>query len=130
MSTVPIICVEDVEQTSNLLQKLFDWKSEHGGPEFDDLVDKNGRSVLWLHDFDSDHHPRFHGAESKEKGVGLSIYVLVDDIEKTYAKCQDADVEIVEALFFNENPQFREFTIKIKDGYQFTACEQGPYLKI
>ena len=130
MSTVPMICVDDVEATSKLLQKLFGWKSEHGGSEFDDLADKKGRSVLWLHDMDSNHHARFKDADKKTKGIGLSVYVLVDDIEKTYSRCQKADVEVVEELFRNENAQFREFTIKIKDGYQFTACEKGPWLKI
>jgi hypothetical protein len=80
MSSVPIICVQDVEKTSKLLQNLFNWKSNHGGPEFDDLADKKGRSVLWLHDFDSDHHPRFKGAGKKAMGIGVSIYVLVDDL--------------------------------------------------
>jgi hypothetical protein len=130
MSTVPIICVQDVEKTSKLLQNLFNWKSNHGGPEFDDLADKSGRSVLWLHDFDSDHHPRFKGAGKKPMGIGASIYVLVDDLDAAYKRCQKADVSIVEELAMNENAQFREFTLKIKDGHQFTACEQGPYLNI
>ena len=134
MSTVSMICVEDVEKTSELLQHLFNWTSVHGGKEFDDLVDKNNRSVLWLHDFDSDDHGRFRGAKNSERGVGSTIYVLVDDVEKTYSKCQvstktDA-IEMVEELFLNTNAKFREFTIKIKDGYQFTACERGPYLKV
>lgn len=36
----------------------------------------------------------------------------------------------VEDLFFNKNAQFQEFTFKIKEGYQFTACERGPYMSI
>ncbi len=133
MSTVSMICVADVEATSELLQSLFNWTSAHGGKEFDDLVDKNGRSVLWLHDFDSDDHGRFRGAENKERGVGSSIYVLVDDIDETHLKCTnapDSSLVFIEALHLNANAKFREFTIKISDGYQFTACEKGPYLNI
>ncbi len=132
MSTVSIIAVEDVEATSLVLQELFDWKSSHGGPEFDDLVDKNNRSVLWLHSFEADDHKRFRGAKNKERGVGSSLYVLVEDIEATYVKAQSKleSISIVEELFLNTNAQFQEFTFKLKDGYQFTACEKGPYLKI
>lgn len=130
MSTVPIICVESVEKTSELLQELFDWKSEHGGSHFDDLVDDKHRSVLWLHDFDSDHHSRFDGVGSKPLGVGFSVYVLVKDIEKTYERAKVLEQEIIEELHMNENAKFREFTLKIREGYQFTACEKSEWLKI
>jgi hypothetical protein len=119
-----------VEQTSSVLQKLFDWKSEHDGNQFDDLVDGKGRSVLWLHDLYSDHHPRFAGAAQGPRGIGLSIYVLVKDIEETYARANELYLDVVEPLHFNENARFREFTFKIDDGYQFTACEKSEWLKI
>lgn len=112
------------------MQYIFDWKSAHGGNEFDDLIDKKGRSVLWLHDFDYEDHPRFRGADVKDKGVGLSIYALVENLDQVYKRCQEHELEIIEELHLNPNAKFREFTFKLKEGYQFSACEKGPYLNI
>lgn len=122
--------MKNVEETSKTLQNLFDWTSEHGGSHFDDLVDRKGRSVLWLHDFNSDHHPRFKEVELKARGIGVSIYVLVKNIDETSAKSQKLDLKIVEELHMNENARFREFTLQIEDGYFFTVCEKSDWLKI
>ena len=130
MSTVPIICVEDVEKTSKLLQKIFSWESQHGGSHFDNLVDHEGKSALWLHDLDVHEHARFKGVKQKSRGVGVSIYVLVSDLEKVYKSCKRSKLEIVEELFFNENAQFREFTIKIKEGYCFTVFERSSWVNL
>jgi len=130
LSTVPIICVKDVEKTSKLLQLLFGWKSEHGGPHFDDLVDEQQRSVLWLHDSNVHQHPRFAAVGQAPLGVGVSIYVKVKDIEWTFEQAKKLGQTIVEPLHFNENAQFREFTIKLADGYHFTVCEKNEWLKI
>lgn len=130
MSTVPMICVKDVEKTSKLLQSLFSWKSSHGGKEFDDLVDDEDRSVLWLHHLSSHDHPRFKDVEQKSKGVGLAIYVVVPDIDKVYSSTKQRKLKVVEELATNQNAGFREFTLQITDGYMFSVCEKSQWFKI
>ncbi|MCO4754486.1 MAG: hypothetical protein KC478_08380 [Bacteriovoracaceae bacterium] len=124
MSTIPIITVRDVEQTSTMLQQLFNWKSEHGGAEFDALIDSKGNSTLWLHHLDTQEHPRFKGSESSSKGLGWSLYVSVQDLDKVYKKAKKFNCEIIEEPFLNENAGFREFTLKIADGYQFSVYQK------
>jgi hypothetical protein len=124
-----MICVADVEATSRLLQKLLGWKSEHGGAEFDTLVDDSGRAVLWLHDLDEHHHPRFAGVRRGTKGRGVDIYVQVKDLAAVLARVKRAKLEIVEAMRHNPNARFNEFTFLLPDGYLFTCCDLGPWVK-
>ena len=120
---VGIIAVRDVIKTSKLLTKLFNWKSLHGGEEFDILMNQDNIPTLLLHDFDAHEHKRFKGINRKSIGTGHSLYVFVDDLTKTYQAVKRRKLEIVEPLFLNENSRAREFTFKLQEGYQFSVCE-------
>ncbi len=84
--SVGIVAVQDVVETSKLLAGLFNWKSAHGGPEFDILVNGKNIPTLLLHDFDEHEHARFKGIKSKSKGIGQSLYVFVTNIDEVYEK--------------------------------------------
>ncbi len=124
---VTIIAVRDVSKTSKLFSTLFNWKSTHGGNEFDILVDENNIPSLLIHDFNTDEHRRFKGL-NRRLGVGLSIYVFVDDIDSIYKKVKRKKLEIIEPLLLNDNSQAREFTFKISEGYQFSVCDSSHWL--
>lgn len=130
MTSVAIICVADVKKTSTLLQKLFQWERTHGGKEFEDLVDRKGKSALWLHSLDSQHHLRFRRAKKGPRGIRIAIYCVVDDIDKTYKTVRRYKLEIIEEIFYNENADFHEFTFQLKEGYFFTVCEKSNWTNI
>ena len=124
---VNIIAVRSVVKTSKLLSQLFNWKSSHGGDEFDILLSDQNIPSLLLHDFNAHEHERFKGLNRK-LGVGQSIYVFVDDIKTVYAKVKIKKLEVVEVLFLNENSGANEFTFKLNEGYQFSVCDKNEWL--
>ena len=126
--SVGIIAVRDVIKTSKILTKLLDWKSVHGGSEFDILINKQNIPALMLHDFDAHEHERFKGIKRKSKGIGQSFYVFVEDIKKAYQMAKRRKLDIVEALFLNQNSGVREFTFCLEEGYQFSVCESDEWL--
>ena len=126
--SVGIIAVRDVVKVSKLMTKLFDWKSVHGGKEFDILMNQDSIPTLLLHEFEAHDHNRFKGIKRKTIGAGQSIYVFVDDLKKTYQMVKRRKLEIVEPLFFNQNSQASEFTFKLDEGYQFSVCDTDNWL--
>jgi hypothetical protein len=50
----PLICATDVEMSSRWYQELLGVRSDHGGPNYERLVD-GGQLVMQLHSFDVEH---------------------------------------------------------------------------
>ena len=124
MASLPIVCVEKVSMTSQLLCELFGWKSTHGGEEFDELIDSSGTRMLWLHQLEAHEHPRFKDNHLGELGRGCAFYVFVSEVEDVHRQVQErSDLEIVEGLAKNPNAGFREFTFREHNGYHFTVAE-------
>ncbi len=125
MATAPIlmIAVKDVQSTSKLFSELFDWKSAHGGSEFDILIDEKNTPSLLLHERLAHDHHRFEGVLEKPLGVGQTLYVFLTSIDEVYGKVQSKNLKIIEPLFLNQNSGAREFTFKIDEGHQFSVCE-------
>lgn len=128
IGSVGIIAVQNVVKTSKLLVSLFGWKSVHGGSEFDILMSEKNVPTLLLHKFNEHEHDRFKGVEKKSKGVGLSFYVFVRDLDEVYNKIKHLKLKIVEPIFLNENSRTREFTFQIEEGYQFSVCGSDKWL--
>ena len=126
--SVGMIAVQNVVRTSKLLVSLFGWKSVHGGSEFDILMSEKNVPTLLLHDFNEHEHDRFKDVKRKSKGVGLSFYVFVRDLNEVYNKVNRLKLKIVEPMFLNENSKIREFTFQIEEGYQFSVCESDNWL--
>ena len=72
MGVVPIFCVKKVSETSRFLSKLFEWRSTHGGDEFDELISAEGERMLWLHDLDAHEHARFKENSKGNLGRGFA----------------------------------------------------------
>jgi len=120
---VGIIAVKDVVKTSKLLVGLFDWKSMHGGSEFDILMNKKNVPTLMLHEFSAHEHQRFKGIKNKSRGIGQSTYIFAENIDEIYKKVRSQKLRLIEPIFLNENSRAREFTFQIVEGYQFSVCE-------
>ena len=100
----------------------------HGGREFDILMDQKNIPMLMLHELTTHEHKRFAVIKRKMRGVGQATYVFSKDFDRIYRKIRRRNLEIVEPVFLNENSGSREFTFKLKDGYQFTVCDKDGWL--
>ena len=117
-----MLVVEDVPATSTWLQRVFGWRSAHGGTEFEILADATGTVLMWLHVREAGHeHPHTSTADMATVGRGITFYVQVDDIEAVRGRAGEAGCKIVEELHHNPLAGHREFTVSGPHGYCFAA---------
>ena len=112
MNCLTMLGVSDVEKSSQWFQDLFGWKSNHGGPHFESLVDQENNEKLLLHHLDK---------QSNLLGNGVTIYVDVGDLKSFFSKAKELGAQIVAEPHFNELSHINECTIRDKHGYLFTA---------
>jgi len=119
----PLIAVHDVEAASLWYQRLLGCRSDHGGPEYERLVDANGTLVMQLHDWDVDHH---HGGigdpSARPYGNGVLLWFEVDDFDAAVDRSKQLDAEVVMAPHRNPpegpgGPAHREIWLRDGDGY-------------
>jgi hypothetical protein len=95
MNAQPLVCVKDVEASSRWYQKLLGLKSDHGGTEYERLVDGE-KLVMQLHRWDVSHH---HGAignpELKPYGNGVLLWFEIDDFDSAMKRVVELQPEIV-----------------------------------
>lgn len=131
MRPQPLIAVSDVEASSRWYQRLLGCRSNHGGPEYEQLV-SNGQVVLQLHSFSVGHH---HGAigDSNDKpyGNGVLLWFEVEDFEAVMRRSAEMGVEIVISRHRNPpdddagGPNHWECWIRNPDGYVVVVA--SPY---
>jgi len=81
MNPQPLICVNDVEASSQWYQRLLGCQSAHGGRDYERLV-IGGKLVLQLHRWDVGHH---HGPigdpKAKPYGNGVLLWFEIHDFD-------------------------------------------------
>lgn len=121
MSTMTMLAVNDVEKSSQWLQRVFGWKSNHGGPHFEELVNSDKSPLLMLHHLDADEHPQLKNLDEGNLGIGVTVYVNVPNLNETFEKAKGAEAKILDEPHFNELAHQHEFSFKDINGYTFTA---------
>jgi catechol 2,3-dioxygenase-like lactoylglutathione lyase family enzyme len=122
MRSQPLICVNDVEVSSQWYQKLFGCKSAHGGSEYERLV-WQGNLILQLHRWeDEDHHGAIGDPYLKPYGNGVLIWFEVDDFDSVMLRVKEMNVEVVNPRHRNPpsgdgGPNHWECWIRDPDGY-------------
>src|SRR4051794_23252847 len=95
MRPQPLIAVSDVEASSRWYQDLLGCRSNHGGPDYEQLV-SGGQLILQLHSFRADHH---HGAIGNPAdmpyGNGVLLWFEVDDFDEVTKRASELRAEIV-----------------------------------
>jgi len=95
MNAQPLVCVKDVEASSRWYQKLLGLNSDHGGTEYERLVDGD-KLVMQLHRWDVRHH---HGPignpELKPYGNGVLLWFEIDDFDAAMKRVEELKPEIV-----------------------------------
>jgi catechol 2,3-dioxygenase-like lactoylglutathione lyase family enzyme len=132
----PLIAVADVEASSRFYQRLLGARSDHGGDEYERLVDARGRLVMQLHRWEVDHH---HGAigdpRRKPYGNGVLLWFEVDDFDAAVARANSLGAEVILPPHRNPpdgdgGPNHREIWLRDPDGYGVVLAspdgEAGP----
>jgi hypothetical protein len=126
----PLIAVTDVEASSLWYQRLLGCKSNHGGPTYEQLV-SNGKLILQLHSFNSDHqHGPIGNPDQRPYGNGVLLWFEVDDFEAAMQRASEMSVEQVLPKHRNPpdgngGPNHWECWIRDPDGYMVVVS--SPY---
>ena len=123
MRPQPLLAVDDVEATSRWFQHLLGARSDHGGPEYERLVDADGRLVLQLHHWEVEHH---HGSlgepDVRPLGHGVLLWFEVDDFDAAVARAAELGAEVEVGPVRNPpqgpgGPAHRELWLRDPHGY-------------
>lgn len=120
--TEPMLAVENVPFASRWYQQLLGLKSNHGGPDFDQLVDETGASVLLLHRWNDPEHPSMLSRMPGYVGHGVLIYFRVADAAAVVATAKQMRAEILQDFGHNPITHQKECQIRDPDGYYITIC--------
>ncbi|HEY1281234.1 MAG TPA: VOC family protein [Acidimicrobiales bacterium] len=123
MRPQPLIAVQDVEASSRWYQRLLGVRSDHGGREYERLVDADGTLIMQLHNWDVEHH---HGGigdpAALPYGNGVLLWFEIDDFDAAVERSRQLEAEIVLAPHRNPpegpgGPAHREIWLRDRDGY-------------
>lgn len=130
MRPQPLIAVTDVEESSRWYQRLLGCRSNHGGPNYEQLV-SGGKLILQLHSFKLEHH---HGPignpHDKPYGNGVLLWFEVDDFDAVMERAAELGAEIVRPRHRNPpegewGPNHWECWMRDPDGYMVVVA--SPY---
>jgi catechol 2,3-dioxygenase-like lactoylglutathione lyase family enzyme len=119
----PLIAADDVEATSRFYQRLLGARSDHGGREYERLVDGNGDLILQLHDWSVEHHHgRIGDPAAKPYGNGVLLWFEVSDFDAAVARAAELGAEVVLPPHRNPpegpgGPAHREIWLRDPNGY-------------
>ncbi len=123
MKNQTMICVRDVEKSSDYYCKILGAISGHGGDEYDQILSE-GKLILQLHQWALPDHHGILADQSIPLGNGVLLWFMTDDFEAAVSRAREAG-----ALFEmepHENPLARhmEFWLTDPDGYRIVIA--GP----
>lgn len=123
MRPQPLIAVADVEATSRWYQQLLGATSDHGGPEYERLVDRDGTLIMQLHSWDEPHeHGNLGDPDTRPYGNGVLLWFEVDDFDAAVERTGELGAEVVLAPHRNPpdgpgGPAHREIWLRDPNGY-------------
>lgn len=130
MRPQPLISATDVEASSRWYQRLLGLRSNHGGPNYEQLV-QDGQLILQLHSFEVEHHHGHIGdPDLKPYGNGVLLWFEVEDFEAVEQRAREMGVEFVLPRHRNPpddsgGPNHWEIWVRDPDGY--TVVVASPY---
>jgi catechol 2,3-dioxygenase-like lactoylglutathione lyase family enzyme len=116
-----MIAVRDVPASAAWYRKLLGCQNDHGGREFDRLVEGD-RVLLMLHQLEA----KEHGLPEPVPGAvgsGILIWIYVDDLSAVVQRAKVLNAPIVVEPHANPQTGWREFTVRDPDGYHVALAE-------
>jgi len=129
MRPQPLICVSNVEASSQWYQKLLGCRSAHGGSHYDQLT-HHGELVMQLHSFDVEHHHgRIGNPDDKPYGNGVLLWFEVGDFDEVMRRAAEMRVEMVLPKHRNPpdgdgGPNHWECWMRDPDGYTVVVASR------
>jgi len=117
MKPQPLIAVRDVSKSSAWYQRVLQCRSDHGGAEYDQLIDGSGNLILQLHRWDAHEHSHLGDPSKKPYGNGVLLWFEVADFRSAVTRAQEMPAEILEGPKFNPNANHLEIWLRDLDGY-------------
>ena len=127
MRPQPLICVNDVEASSQWYQRLLGCRSDHGGPNYERLM-SGDRLVLQLHRWDLGHHHGPIGDHSAgHAGNGVLLWFEIDDLDAAVARAKALGAEVLLPRHRNPpdgdgGPNHWEIWLRDPDGYKIVLA--------
>ncbi len=118
-----MLATNDVEATSRWYQQLLGAKSDHGGPNYERLNDKQGQLIMQLHRWEEEHHHDPVGDPTKKPyGNGVLLWFEIDDFDAAVTRAATLKAEVVLAPHRNPpegngGPNHREIWLRDPNGY-------------
>lgn len=115
MHTEPMIAVSDVAASAAWYRELLGCTNDHGGAEFDRLVDGD-RVLLMLHRT----HAEEHGLTNPVPGAvgsGVLLWIYVEDLDAVFRRARALKAPVIVEPHANPRTGWREFTVADPDGY-------------
>lgn len=117
MKTEVMLFVNDVQKSSLWYQNLLGAKSGHGGPEYEMILDQEDELLFQLHKLEGDEHGINLSDSSISKGMGVLIYVQVQDIQAVFEQAKSMKADIKSEPTFIDLARHTECIVKDLDGY-------------
>ena len=124
MRPQPLIAVHDVEASSRFYQRLLGCRSDHGGTEYERLVDGKQKLIMQLHGWEVEHdHGAIGDPAARPHGNGVLLWFEIDDFDAAVARAAELRAPIVLAPRRNPpegqpgGPAHREIWLRDPDGY-------------
>ncbi len=123
MRPQPLIATADVEATSRWYQHLLGARSDHGGSDYERLIDADGTLILQLHSWEVEHdHGRIGDPAARPYGNGVLLWFEVQDFDAAVARALELNAEVVLAPHPNPpegggGPAHREIWLRDPNGY-------------
>ena len=125
MPLTPMLFVDDVEASSRWYQSLLGFKSAHGGPEFEMLIDGEGGFALYLHRAEADEHGDARRIRGASVGSGVLLYASVTDVRAAHRKALEMRANVESAPTFITQAGQTEFVVRDPDGYALSLAQRG-----
>jgi catechol 2,3-dioxygenase-like lactoylglutathione lyase family enzyme len=116
MHPQPLIAVHDVAASNAWYQQLLGCRSAHGGREYDQLVDDDGKLVLQLHAWETHEHPHMGDPSLATRSNGVLLWFQIVDFDAAVARARTMRATICEGPMINPSAHHRELWLRDLDG--------------
>ncbi len=121
MYSETMIAVRDVRALARWYRELLEADYDHGREDFDRIV-ADGKVILMLHHWDTD-HGAFAKDPSANPGAGLLLWIFIDHLDAIHERARAMQAEIAKEPWINPRAGWREFTLIDPNGYRIAIAQ-------
>jgi predicted enzyme related to lactoylglutathione lyase len=118
---VPQLTVRDVRRSVEFYTQLFGFAVTHedpsGAPDFV-LLEREEACLFLVSEASREEQYQIEELQANKRGVGVRLYLEVEDARELYNRLKSAGVEILRDIMYNEEEDYTEFSLRDPDGYE------------